>query len=48
MYRCQACDNPASSHHADCPMNEYEQAVTDPSPDDRINIASGEDVVLES
>lgn len=48
MYRCYACDNPAQTHHTDCPLYEPEESVTDPSPDERINIASGEDVVLES
>jgi hypothetical protein len=48
MYRCSMCDTPAEQgHQSDCPL--MQEVVDDPWwPDDgaKINVASGEDVVL--
>lgn len=45
MYRCQACDTPPEMGHSqDCLLLPCE---TENEQDERINIASGEDVQLE-
>lgn len=43
MYRCAACDNPTPDHHDECVMTDQQPQQQE----ERINIASGEDVVLE-
>lgn len=47
LYRCAACDTPGELGHTEpCPMKDYmEEEQVGHEEDERINVASGEDVV---